>query len=80
MNVTKFVITGEKRLKFNNHKSYTMQLVLTTHTNSMQLTLWHYVPLILVLMPPLICNLQNVYLETRTMSDTISNGWAKVVK
>ena len=57
-----------------------MQLVLTTHTNSMQLTLWHYIPLILVLMPPLICNLQNVYLETRTMSDTISNGWAKFVK
>ena len=80
MNVTKFEITGEYRLKFNNHESCTMQLMLTTHTNSMQFTLWHYIPLVLVLMPPLICNLQNVNLETRTMSDTISNGWAKFVK
>jgi len=57
MNVTKFEIAGDYRIKFNNHKSYTMQLVLTTHTNSMQFTLWHYIPLILVLMPPLICYL-----------------------
>jgi len=57
-----------------------MQLMLTTHTNSMQFTLWHYIPLTLVLMPLLICNLQNVYLETRTMSDTISIGRAKFVK
>jgi len=52
-----FEIAGEYRLKFNNLKSYTIQLVLTTHTNSMQFTLWHYIPLILVLMPPLICKL-----------------------
>ena len=74
MNITKFEIAGDYQLKFNSHKSYTMQLVLTTHTNIMQFILWHYIPLILVLMPPLICNLLNVYLETRTMSDTISNG------
>ena len=57
-----------------------MQQVLTAHTNSMQFTLWHYIPMILVHVPPLIYNLQKVYLETRTMSDTISNGWAKFVK
>lgn len=56
-----------------------MQLVLI-HSNSMQFTLWHYIPLTLVLMPPLICNLQNLNLETRTMPDTISNGWTKFVK
>jgi len=55
MNVTKFEITGQHQLKFNNHKSYMMQLVLTTHTNSTQFTLWHYIPLILVLLLPLIC-------------------------
>jgi len=49
----KVQIAGEYRLKFNNHESYTIQL--TTHTNSMQFTLWHYIPLIMVLMPPLIC-------------------------
>ena len=57
-----------------------MQLMLTKHTNSMQFTLWHYIPLMSVLMPPLNCILQNVYLETRTMSDTISNGWGKFVE
>jgi len=67
-------------IKVKKLKLYTMQLVLTTHTNSMQFTLWHYIPLILVLMPPLNCNLQNVNLETRTMSSTISNGWTKFVK
>ena len=46
----------------------------------MQFTLWHYILLMLVLKPPLIYNLQNVYLETSNKFDTINNGWGKSVK
>jgi len=55
MNVTKFEIAGDYWIKLNNHKSYTIQLVLSTHTKSMQFTLWHYILLILILRTPLIC-------------------------